>query len=181
MPDQELLVPPVERVMVGAVGKVFGLKGWVKIHSHTQPDTNLFQYRPWWLHRNGQWQQHKVVSHKSHGKGFIAQLDGYDDPDKAQTLVGYEIHVARTLLPALSEGEFYWADLEGLTVVTQNGVDLGKVHQLLETGANDVLDVRHSASSVDQEDRLIPYLEEQVIKKVDLDLQTIVVDWDPEF
>jgi len=181
MPERNLLLPPTERILVGVVGKVFGLKGWLKIHSHTQPDTNLFEYQPWWLHHNGQWQQHKVVSQKPHGKGFIAQLDEINDPDTAQALVGSEIYVGRELLPELAEGEFYWTDLEGLTVITQDGVDLGQVHRLLETGANDVLDVRHSASSLDQKNRLIPYLEEQVIKKVDLDLRTIVVDWDPDF
>lgn len=181
MPEHELLLPPDDRVMVGAVGKVHGLKGWVRIHSHTQPDTNVFKYQPWWLHFSGQWQQQTIVNQQRHGKGFIAQFDGCDDPEKAQALVGCEIYIARAQLPELDEGEFYWTDLEGLSVVTLDGVVLGQVHGLLETGANDVLDVRPSTPSLDQANRLIPYLEEQVIKKVDLKLQTIIVDWDPDF
>ena len=75
----------------------------------------------------------------------------------------------------MSDGRYYWADLVGLEVLTESGQSLGQVHGLLETGANDVLDVRGDR------DRLIPFVQGQYVKKVCLDSGRLVVDWDPDF
>src|SRR5690554_1838604 len=111
-------------------------------------------------------------------------LKGIDDRELARSYGGAEIRVPTELLPELPEGEFYWHQLEGLEVFTVDGECLGKVHHLLETGSNDVLVVHATASSIDQRERLIPYLPDlpdQVVKGVDLENSRIVVDWDPEF
>jgi 16S rRNA processing protein RimM len=84
-------------------------------------------------------------------------------------------------LPELPSGEYYWYQLEGLDVFTVSGECLGKVHHLMETGSNDVVVVRATSGSIDQRERLIPYLPDQVVQQVDLDQGRMVVDWDPEF
>ena len=66
-------------------------------------------------------------------------------------------------------------------VFTVEGECLGKVHHLLETGSNDVLVVHATAGSIDQRERLIPYLPDQVVQQGDLKGSRMVVDWDPEF
>jgi 16S rRNA processing protein RimM len=84
-------------------------------------------------------------------------------------------------LPDLEAGEYYWSQLENLLVYTESGVLLGRVSHLMETGANDVLVVKGTAESIDREQRLIPWLPDQVVKEVDLDSGLMRVDWDPDF
>jgi 16S rRNA processing protein RimM len=88
-------------------------------------------------------------------------------------------------LPALAEGEYYWHQLEGLEVWCgasegDGQVLLGTVDHLIETGANDVLVVRASPGSMDQRERLIPYLPGDVVTGVDLAAGRMEVNWFPE-
>ena len=93
-----------------------------------------------------------------------------------------EIAIDPASLPELSEDEFYWRELFGMQVVTTNGYDLGVVTDMMETGSNDVLVVKANLKDAfGQKERLIPFLEEQVIKVVDRQAQRIEVDWDPAF
>lgn len=165
-----------ERVILGRIAGVYGVRGWVKVFSETKPRENIFNYSPWQINLNGAWQSVEVVEGKPHGKGLIAQLTSYDDREQARQLVGAEIAVDKEQLPAAEEGEYYWADLVGLKVVTLDGMELGRVDHLLETGANDVLVVVES-----ERERLIPFVQGQYIHQVDLQAGVIRVDWDPEF
>ena len=86
------------------------------------------------------------------------------------------------MLPALEDDQFYWRELLGMKVVTEQGYDLGTVKELFETGANDVLLVKARINDAfGQKERMLPYLPEQVIKHVDKEAKTITVDWDPGF
>jgi len=125
----------------------------------------------------------RVLSVRAQGKGYIAQLDGIDDRNQAEVLRGYIVTVPESSLPSPAKGELYWRDLEGCRVEAiheQETVCLGVVDYLLDTGANDVLVVRASKDSLDDRERLIPWLEPDVIERVDLDTQTITVRWHPD-
>ena len=98
-----------------------------------------------------------------------------NDRDQAEALAGAIIAIQREQLPELEDAEFYWADLIGLAVQTQEGVELGHVDHLFETGSNDVVVVKGDR------ERLIPFVMDQVIQSVDLESRLMVVDWDPEF
>jgi 16S rRNA processing protein RimM len=111
----------------------------------------------------------------------VVRLKGIGDREVARTYSGADITVPTAELPELPEGEFYWHQLEGLTVLTVDGECLGKVDHMIETGSNDVLVVRATDSSIDQRERLIPYLPEQAVTNVSLAEGSITVDWDPEF
>ena len=149
----------------GRILGAFGIKGWVKVFSDTDPRENLLDYTPWYLWRNGQWQAVEVAEMQVHSKGIVLRLRG----------------VATANLPALSEGEFYWRDLIGLQVVNVEGVLLGVVDHLLETGANDVMVVKPCDSSVDETQRLVPWVRGQVVQRVDLDAKRITVDWGVDY
>jgi 16S rRNA processing protein RimM len=168
-----------EKIVVGRISGVYGIKGWVRILSFTSPLENILSYRPWRLTREslpeGFGDEIEFAEGRRQGKGLVARLPGIDDRDAAAKLVGAEIEVARGQFAVSADGEFYWADLIGLHVETSAGEDLGVVESLLETGANDVLVIAGTRR------RLIPYLKDEVIVEVDLDQQKIVVDWDPEF
>jgi 16S rRNA processing protein RimM len=162
-------------VVLGRVAGLYGVQGWVRLDSATEPLGQILGYSPWYLHGREGWQAVRPLEGRPHGKGLIARIAGCDDRDQAAALVGREIAVRRSQLPELGADEFYWSDLEGLKVLTPTGRDLGRVSRLLDTGANDVLVVKG------ERERLIPYLWGPVVRQVDLAAGWIVVDWDPDF
>jgi 16S rRNA processing protein RimM len=168
-------------VVLGRFNSPFGVQGWIKVYSYTDPMENILSYRPWLVKRQGAWEPVKVKSAKKQGKGLVAKLDSVDSPEAARLYCEVEIAVPRSALPELEEGDYYWSQLENLLVYTESDVLLGRVDHLLETGANDVLVVKGTEESIDRETRLIPYVLEKVVKKVDLNTGTLRVDWDPEF
>ena len=168
-------------VPVGKLSGLFGVKGWVKIFSNTQPKENILTYSPWYLKRNGQWQEFKLLSGKSHGKGVIAQLAGCTDRDIAAELIGSEIAIKREQLAKSASGEYYWNDLIGLLVKNLDGVELGKITSMLETGANDVIVVHAAGEKGKKRERLIPFVFDEVIQEVNLDEGFMIVNWDPDF
>lgn len=162
-------------LVVGRVSGLYGVHGWVRVYSHTEPRQGILRYSPWYLKRDGRWQAVDLETGRTQGKAVVAKLEGYDDRDQAAALLQADIAIRRAQLPEAGAGEYYWTDLIGLRVVTLEGVDLGLVDHLLETGANDVLVVKG------ERERLIPYIPEQVVVEVDLEAGSLRVDWDPDF
>ena len=162
-------------ISVGKISGIFGIKGWVKVFSFTDPRENILTYSPWLLKKDDQTKAVNVIDGQLQGKTIVAQLAGIDDRDQAADLMGWDIFITRDQLPKAAKGEYYWSELIGLTVETIDGVALGVVDSLLETGANDVIIVQG------ERERVIPFLQGQTIINVDLDAGRIIVDWDPEF
>jgi 16S rRNA processing protein RimM len=161
------------RILVGRIVGLFGVDGWIKLESFTEPRAHIFKYRPWLVkHAQGELEIDKVQG-REQGKGIVATVPGFEDRDSAASLIGAEIWIRRTSLPKAKRGEYYWADLEGIEVCTKDGIDLGRVSHLFSTGANDVIVVRG------ERERLIPFVKDVV--EVDMSSKRITVDWDPEF
>ncbi|WP_438951657.1 ribosome maturation factor RimM [Porticoccus sp.] len=173
-------VDPVDPVVIGRITAVHGVKGWLKIHSFTEPSDNIFDYQPWWLNIAGNWQKMRVTEQRFTAKGLMVHLAEIDDRDQARVYCQRDIYVAKKQLPVLDDGQYYWHQLEGMTVLTSQGIRLGIVESLMETGANDVLIVKGDDGSLDQEERLIPYTD-QFVLNIDLGTGMIEVDWDPAF
>jgi len=167
---------PDRLLLLGKIVGLSGVRGALKLESYTQPRLRLFSYQPWQLRHAGQEREISGARGNEQGKGIVATLPDVNDRDTAAGLIGAEIWVARSALPKPKRGEYYWADLEGLDVVTPIGVVLGRVSHLFSTGANDVLVVRDG-----ERERLIPFVLERFVRDVDFDAGRIVADWDPEF
>lgn len=159
-------------VILGRIVGLFGVRGWLKVHSYTEPREAVLDYADWFLSRDGDWQHVGLVEGRRHGKGIVVRLQGIEDRDAAAELLGSDIGVERDTLPEAEEGQYYWTDLEGLTVVHKDGTELGKVAYLMGTGANDVLVVDGP------DERLIPFVPGTVILDVDLVEGVIRVDWE---
>lgn len=162
-------------VLLGRVAGVFGVRGWVKVLSHTEPRAGILAYSSWFIGEGDGWRERRLLDGRPHGKGIVALLEGCGDRDQAALLVGHDIAIGRDRLPRLAQDDYYWSDLEGLEVQTLGGVDLGIISHLFDTGANDVMVVKG------ERERLIPYLWQQVVKQVDLESGRMLVDWDPDF
>ena len=157
---------------MGRISGLFGVQGWVKVYSYTEPREAVLDYDRWLLGRKDGWQEVTVAEGQRHGKTVIVRIDGYVDRDQAATLVGLDIGVPREAMPETENGRYYWSDLEGLKVLHRDGTELGQVACLLETGANDVMVVKGDG------ERLIPFVMDKVVLGVDLDKGEIEVDWE---
>ncbi|MGJ8689643.1 MAG: ribosome maturation factor RimM [Gammaproteobacteria bacterium] len=170
-----------ELVTMGRIGRLYGIKGWLKLISYTDPQDNILDFKQMSAKIGGRWQTIKMDQSKVHGKGLVAHFVGYDDPDDAKLLTGVELAVSVQELPELDEEEFYWRELNGMQVITVSGQLLGTVAKMLETGANDVLVVQPSEGSIDKRERLIPYLPDQVVREVSRSKRCISVEWEPDY
>ena len=161
------------KVVLGKVSGLFGVRGWIKVYSYTDPRASILDYRVWWLAINGEWRRFDLAEGLQHGKAIVAWLEGVDDRETAALLIEADIGVNRAELPEVEEGHYYWRDLEGLKVEDRDGRVLGSVAYLLETGANDVMVVRS-----DGRETLVPFVTGEVVKSVDLAAGIISVDWE---
>lgn len=168
-------------IVLGKISSVYGIKGWVKVYSFTEPMEQILEYGDWTLRQGDRSQLVEVDKGRSHGKGMVAHLKGVDDREIAKQFSGYEICVPRSKLPELPDDEYYWYELEGMSVVNSQDVNLGKVSHMMNAGAsNDVLVVKGNSDSVDHKERLIPYVD-QFVLNIDREKGLISVDWDSEF
>lgn len=168
-------------VVLGKFTSPYGVKGWLKVFSYTEPMENIGNYYPLWICRAGKRERIELEELKRHGKGLVAKVKGCNVRELTPQYTGAELVVPKEQLELLEPGEYYWSDLIGLAVINEQGENLGKVHHLMETGSNDVLVVKGSDSSRDNKERLIPYLPDQVILEVDLAGKVMKVDWDSDF
>ena len=138
------------------------------------------EFGAWQLKRHGVLEPVEFDAVKAQGKGLVAHICGVDDRTLAEGYRGLEVVVPASALPPLPTGDFYWRDLQGLSVWCQDGAEkvlLGRVDYLIETGANDVLVVKACEGSIDERERLIPYLPGDTVTRVDLEEALIEVDW----
>lgn len=168
-----------QRIILGRIAGVFGIRGWVKIESWTRPVGNILDYPEWQLGQSGRWTRVRLLEGRSQNKGLVARLAdeagvAWDDRDRAARLTGSEIAVDRGQLPAPAANEFYWIDLVGLEVETLEGRRLGRVKALFEIPAHDMLVVEAG-----EREYLIPCVLGPIVKQVDLSAGRVRVDWDP--
>jgi len=170
-----------EPIVIGKFGAVHGIKGWLKIHSYTDDAESIFQYKPLLMKYQGRLQEVNITEWKCHSNTFVAKIEAFDVREEAQALVGVELLVSADKLPEL-ESDFYWRDLIGCQVNTDQGYHLGVVTDMMETGSKDVLVVKaNSNDAFGQKERLIPFIKEQVISNVDITGKLITVNWEPDF
>jgi 16S rRNA processing protein RimM len=172
-----ILTKPVE---MGQLGAAHGVHGWLKILSYTERPEKIFDYQPWYTEQASVWRRLELESWKRHKQALIIKIKDVEDRNRASLLTHRKVIVDVTQLPPLETGNYYWSELLGSRVITTVGYQMGTVTDVMETGSNDVLVVRAEPQDIfGIQDRLIPFLNERVVKHVDLANQVIAVDWDP--
>lgn len=175
-PSVETPIAADRLIQLGRIVGLFGVQGEIKLESDTVPRDAIFRYQPWELRMpNGRISQVNGVRGRDTGRNVVARVPEVEDRDQAQALIGAEIWVPRSHMPASTPGSYYWVDLEGMAVQTLEGVPLGMVSHMLATGANDVMVIEG------ERQRLVPFILDNYVQSVDLDARLIRVDWDPEF
>lgn len=166
-------VPRETWITLGRVAGAYGVRGWLRIVSHTDPRAGILEFPRWWLSAGGSRREYALIEGRQHRSGVVARLAGIEDRDAARALLDEEIEVPRSAL-APTEG-YYWADLIGLAVENRDGVALGRIAGWIETGGHDVIVVEDGGR-----ERLIPYAPGVYVDEVSLERGRMVVDWNPE-
>lgn len=167
-----------EFVPVGKIAGVFGIKGWMKVFSYTEPRNNILSYSPLYLSLKGEWVEAKLSDGRAQGKGIVIALENVTDPDQVLPLIGTALAIKKTQLKSTGLDEFYWSELTGLKVINLDDVVLGQVDSLIATGGHDVLLVKDKAQKTQ---RLIPFVLDEIVQKVDIDNGVIKVDWEVDY
>jgi 16S rRNA processing protein RimM len=161
---------PERMVTLGRIAGTFGVKGWIKVQSFTDPPENILEYDNWRMRQRDEWQPVKVEGGRVTGKRVIAKLEGIDTPEDARLYVGAELGVARSELPEPKPGEYYWSDLEGLEARGLNDEVLGRVDHFRQMPGGTVVVVRG------EKEHWIPFVKDRILK-VDLTAGRITFEW----
>jgi len=160
--------------LVGKINGFFGVRGWIKIFSHTEPRSNILNYQPWWYLDKDQWKTIEITNGREQSKTIVAHVKAIDNREQAQSLLGLELYIKKSQLPELDNEELYWHELTGMRVVNLDNVELGIVDNMVATGANDVLVVKG------EKEHWVPYIEPFLVS-LNREQRLITVDWDEAF
>ena len=165
-----------KKVFLGKITGVYGIKGWLKIQSFTSPPENILNYPSWIIDNQGIEDLYSVTQGRKHNNKIIVKLEKIDDRTTAESLINSKIQILRSNLPKLSNENYYWSDLEGLSVLNSEEKVIGKIESLIETGANDVMVI----ITLKDERILIPFVMHEIIKEVSVEQNYIKIDWSIE-
>ena len=163
-----------KKLLVGKINGFFGLQGWVKVFSYTNPRANILNYSPWSIKVDGNFQSIDITSGREQSKTIVAHIKGIDNREDSQKFIGQDIYINKEQLPELTQGEYYWHELIGFDVINKDEERLGTVDYFVETGANDVLVVKG------KKEYWIPYIKPFLVS-IDSKNNKILVDWDKDF
>ncbi|WP_120970716.1 ribosome maturation factor RimM [Comamonas sp. lk] len=186
MPALEATTLPADAVEVGRIADAWGIKGWFKVMAFSSDPEALFAAKEWFLQPAEKGAKQftgtvllPVKQARVHSDTIVAASPVVEDRNTAEALRGARVFVAREHFPKTDDGEYYWVDLLGLSVVNREGVALGVVRDLLSTGPQTVLILGYEQDGKEQE-RLIPFVDAYV-DSVDLPGKTIVADWQADY
>lgn len=153
-----------DKFQVGAIASVHGIKGEVKVFPTTDEPAKFKKLKSVILKTEKEEREIALQSVRFFKNMVIVKFQGIESPEDAQKYRGATLWITREQAVPLRENEYYRADLIGLTVVTEDGEELGILTGVLETGANDVYEVTLS----DKKTALFPAIRE-CIKEVDVE------------
>jgi len=165
-----------KKIYLGKITGVHGIKGWLKIQSYSSPPENILNYPSWIINNKGEEDFYSIEQGRKQNNKIVVKLEKIDDRNTAESLINSKIQILRSDLPKLSNDNYYWSDLVGLSVLNSEETVIGKIESLIETGANDVMVI----ITLKDERILIPFVMHEIIKEVNVELNYIKIDWSIE-
>ena len=162
-----------KKIYLGKISGVHGIKGWLKIHSFSSPPENILNYPKWIINNQGEEECYSVEQGRKQNNKIVVKLEKIDDRNTAESLINSKIQILRSDLPKLSNENYYWSDLVGLSVLNSEETVIGKIESLIETTANDIMVINTSKN----ERVLVPFVMHEIIKEVNLELNYVKIDW----
>jgi 16S rRNA processing protein RimM len=177
---------PEDAIEVGRIADAWGIKGWFKVTPYNAGSAALLSSKSWFLLPSEKGVRLfsgavkvSIQEVKNHSGFVVASIKNMSDRSTAESMRGCRVFVPRSCFPATQADEYYWVDLLGLAVVNREHVALGRVKELLSTGAQTVLIIEYEQEHQALE-RMIPFVS-VYIDKVDLAGKCIFVDWQLDF
>lgn len=167
---------PEDYILIGDVGTAHGIKGWNRLRSFSEPKEGILSYPNLLGARSSESFALVIEKHQFNSAKILVKFEGIDNRNQAESLTGTKLYVARDALKAPEEGEYYWHDLVGLDVIGKNGETLGRVTEIFETPAHEVMVLKHGKTK-----RMIPFVLHDIVESVSLDEQTIKVNWAQDY
>lgn len=162
-------MPEQSRIVLGVITGVHGIQGEVKLKSFTAEPEAIASYGPLDA-SNGTVLE--IKSLKVHKDQFRARIQGVTDRNTAETLRGLELSIARDRLPEPEDDEVYHADLVGLSVLDLDGTQIGKVVDIVDFGAGELLELRLQ----DVKSTVLMPFNRQTVPDISLDAGTLTID-----
>ena len=162
-----------KKIYLGKITGVHGIKGWLKIQSFSSPPANILNYPSWIINNKGEEDYYSIEQGRKQNNKIVVKLEKIDDRNTAESLINSKIQILRSDLPKLSNENYYWSDLVGLSVLNSEEKVIGKIESLIETGANDVMVI----NTAKDERVLVPFVMHEIIKEVNVELNYIKIDW----
>ena len=165
-----------KKIYLGKITGAHGIKGWLKIQSFSSPPENILNYPSWIINNQGEEDFYSIEQGRKQNNKIVVKLEKIDDRNTAESLINSKIQILRSDLPKLSNENYYWSDLVGLSVLNSEEKVIGKIESLIETGANDVMVI----ITLKDERILIPFVMHEIIKEVSVEQNYIKIDWSIE-
>ncbi|QJC29698.1 16S rRNA processing protein RimM [Enterobacteriaceae endosymbiont of Plateumaris pusilla] len=173
----------IKKIVLGKFGSVHGIKGYIKLYSYTSNKKNIFFYKNLFIMNN----KSKIVpiiftNWIFNNNYYIVKINNFNNRNEVIKLVNYKIYIFYHYLTKYKKiGEYYWNDIIGCKIINiNNSNNLGIVKNIISTGANDVLIIKSDILIKNKKNiklKLIPFIENQVIKNIDLTNHIIQVNW----
>ncbi|QJC28362.1 ribosome maturation factor RimM [Enterobacteriaceae endosymbiont of Plateumaris braccata] len=170
-------------IILGQFGSVYGIKGYIKLFSYTSNKQNIFIYKNLFIINNKS-EIFPIIFKKwiFNNNCYIVKINNFNERNDLIKLVNNKIYILyNDLIKYKNIDEYYWNDIIGCKIININNYkNLGVVKDIISTGSNDVLIIESIIMSKDKKNikkQLIPFIENQVIKNIDLIKNIIEVDW----
>ncbi|QJC30139.1 16S rRNA processing protein RimM [Enterobacteriaceae endosymbiont of Plateumaris sericea] len=174
----------IKNIVLGKFGSVYGIKGYIKLYSYTVNKKNIFFYKNLFIINNKS-KIFPIIFTKwiFNNNYYIVKINNFNNRNDVIKLVNYKIYIFyHYLIKYKKIGEYYWNDIIGCKIINiNNSNNLGQVKDIISTGANDVLIIESNIIIENKKNikkQLIPFIENQVIKSINLIKHIIKVDWD---
>ena len=161
------------KILIAQILAPFGIKGWLKINSFADPHENISTYKNFEILIDDCLEKNEIEN-ITFEKDIKIKNKGIDDRTTAEQYLKKEIYIDRNELPSLGENEYYWQDLIGLQVFSEDKKNVGKVSNLIRTGANDVIVI----TDKEEKEHLVPFIQGSAIIEINLLENSLLVSKD---
>ena len=165
-------------ILLGKLGKPHGVKGFLYIHYYGEDTKNLSNYKGLFLDDGQAVKVEKLLLQKDR---VILKFHETNSRNDSEKLRDKELFILEDSLPVLEKNQAYYFELEGFSVKNLNNVYLGKIKEILETNANDVLVIEPTKNSIDEKQRLVPYIKDNVVREINKKDKSLLIDWPEDF
>jgi len=167
---------PTQYIAVGKITKAHGIRGEVKIYPYSGQPENFLHYKKVYLHGRGSQGLHtlEIEQCRVQSNMVLAKFKNIGTRNDAESLLGFELSIKDSELPPLDEGEYYCHEYIDKVVKTRDGRILGRVRNIFDSGAHDILEVHDG-----HREYLIPLLDEFIVevgKEIIVDLPQGLLD-----